>query len=250
MKVRVRIAWSRRNIAPAQLVCAVCLGSSALLTGGVSRIAGLHDAVTIAPALQERPQEERRDRACPRVSVPDRETILAMIRDHRRASDEGWLNELASAIYAESVEAELDPLFVATIVAKESSFRSRVVSRAGAVGLMQIRPFVGRDVARRLGIEWNGIETLHQPHTNVRLGISYYKHLVERFEGNVIRALSAYNFGPSRVARQVRRGTFTGSHYANSILSLYDRLKNARQPSSQTPDCTLSCVAAACFPGL
>lgn len=163
------------------------------------------------------------------VVFDDRETILSVVRQHRRQANEDWLHMLADAIYQESIEAAVDPLLVASIVAKESSFRTRAVSHAGAVGLMQLRPWVARDVAERSDLEWAGRETLHSPNLNVRLGILYYKELMERFEGDAIKALTAYNYGPTRVSRQVREGSYAASNYAKRVLELYDQLSARRQ---------------------
>ena len=158
----------------------------------------------------------------------EREMILAMARDYRQSSSPVWLEILADAIYEESVRAAVDPLLVASIVATESSFRDRAVSSTGAVGLMQLLPFVADDVADRLDFEWRRPESLRSPSINVRLGIQYYKELMERFEGDAAKALTAYNYGPTAVSRQIRQGTYAGSAYAASVLSLYGRLGVAR----------------------
>lgn len=163
------------------------------------------------------------------IGVQDRETILSIVREHRHQANEDWLNTLADVIYQESVEAAVDPLLVASIVAKESSFRSRVVSHAGAVGLMQLRPWVARDVAERFDLEWAGRETLHSPNLNIRLGILYYKELMKRFEGDATKALTAYNYGPTRVSRQLREGSYNASNYAKRVLELYGQLSARRQ---------------------
>ena len=65
----------------------------------------------------------------------------------------------------------------------ESSFRPGAVSEAGAVGLMQLRPFVAQDVAERNDLLWSGEITLVEPNQNVRLGVRYYRELVDRFQG-------------------------------------------------------------------
>jgi len=153
----------------------------------------------------------------------DYETVLEVVRTHRPTAADGWLHTLATAIVEEARAEAIDPLFVTAIIAKESSFKSRVVSHAGAVGLMQLRPWVAEDLALRTDVEWNGKQTLHTPHLNIRLGVRYYKELVERFGDEQI-ALTAYCFGPSRVSSQLRRGTFGGSRYAREILALYERL--------------------------
>ena len=166
--------------------------------------------------------------------VDQREVILDVIREHRRTTDDSWRRRLADAIYDEAVAADVDPLMVASIVAKESSFRSRVVSHAGAVGLMQLRPWVAEDMAERARIEWNGLETLHAPDLNVRLGILYYQELVDDFDGDPHLALAAYNNGPSRLRRQLRSGSFAGSDYAERVLSYYQELKSRRSGAPAT----------------
>lgn len=159
----------------------------------------------------------------------NRQMILDLVRDHRRSASEAWHTTLTEAIHTEALEAAVDPLLVASIVAKESSFKSRVVSRKGAVGLMQLRPWVAEDVATRSDVEWNGLATLHDPSLNVRLGITYYKELIERFDGDVHLALAAYNNGPTRLSRRLRNGSFSGSRYADSILALYRDLSEQRE---------------------
>jgi len=166
-----------------------------------------------------------RDSGC---RAAERDAILALVREHRRTASDLWQRAVTDAIHDEAVEADVDPLLVASIVARESSFRTDVVSHRGAVGLMQLRPFVAEDVSNKSGVEWAGTETLHSPELNVRLGILYYKELVRRFDGDTATALTAYNFGPTRVSRQLRSGTYEGSRYADEILGLYHRLSQRR----------------------
>ena len=158
----------------------------------------------------------------------DRQAILALVGEHRADTDTEWRAQVSDAIYDEAMAAGIDPLLVAAIVARESSFRERVVSHAGAVGLMQLRPFVAEDLARQNDLEWKGRETLNRPELNVRLGASYYRQLVVRFDGDAQLALAAYHRGPTRLRRQLERGTFTGSRYASRVMELYEALSAGR----------------------
>lgn len=162
----------------------------------------------------------------------ERELILDVVRRHRRSASDPWRQALVEAIWNESRRASIDPLLVAAIVATESSFQSAVVSVSGAIGLMQLRPFVARDVAERFRVEWRGHETLHAPDLNVRLGILYFKELIERFDGDRRVALAAYNRGPSRVSRELREGRFRGGRYADDVLRRY-RLLDGRRTSAE-----------------
>ena len=132
-------------------------------------------------------------------------------------------------IYREAKVAGIDPLLVASIVARESSFRTRAESHVGALGLMQVRPFVARDVAQRRGVEWSGDDTLLEPRSNVLLGATYYGELLSRFDGDTRLALAAYHRGPTRLSRQIRQGTFESSLYAGRVLRLYDLLDSERR---------------------
>lgn len=158
----------------------------------------------------------------------DRQAILALIDEHRGDTEVEWRVNVSEAIYDEAMAVGIDPLLVAAIVARESSFRNRVISHAGAVGLMQLRPFVAKDLARQHNLEWHGHETLHHPELNVRLGASYYRQLVHRFDGDAQLALAAYHRGPTRLRRQLDRGTFAGSRYASRVMELYEALSAGR----------------------
>ena len=159
----------------------------------------------------------------------EREMLRDLVLEHRRADPLASREHLVRVIQQEAASAGVDPLLVAAIVARESSFRSQAVSSVGAVGLMQLRPFVARDVARRVDLSWREGETLRRPRANVRLGVAYYLELVERFDGDVRLALAAYNRGPTRLAAELRRGEFTGSRYAGRVLELYRELDARRR---------------------
>jgi len=154
-----------------------------------------------------------------------RSAILALAEKHRTYGDRERLQQLADTIYQESLAESLDPLLVAAIISMESSFRPAVVSEAGAVGLMQLRPFVAQDVAERHDLLWSGEITLVEPNQNVRLGVRYYRELVDRFQGDERLALIAYNRGPTRLRLQMRdSGPEVASRYAESVLRLYQQL--------------------------
>lgn len=154
----------------------------------------------------------------------DLEAIVALVREHRRAEADELHQALAALIYDEAVSAEIDPLLVASIIAKESAFLPRAVSPKGALGLMQVVPAVARSLQARADVAWAGTQSLESPQVNLRLGILYFKDLVARFDGDSQKALTAYNAGPTRVARQLRKGTYRPSRYAREVLDLHSRL--------------------------
>jgi len=97
--------------------------------------------------------------------------------------------------------AGVDPFLVAGLIRQESLFLPDIRSRAGAVGLMQIMPATGQGLARQEGLRAFQTSHLEDPALNVRLGTRYLVEQLQRWDGRVTDALSAYNAGPSRIAR-------------------------------------------------
>lgn len=93
----------------------------------------------------------------------------------------------------------LDPLLVASVVRCESGFRNKARSQAGALGLMQLMPETAVWLAQHEGILLE-LEALQDPDLNLRLGTRYLALLLERFEGDTVAALAAYNAGPTVVS--------------------------------------------------
>lgn len=85
------------------------------------------------------------------------------------------------------------------IARSESLFMPDIRSSAGAIGLMQLMPATGRDVARQIKLPFSGVHTLTNPVANIRLGTTYLAWMAERFGGNRVLATAAYNAGPHRV---------------------------------------------------
>ena len=87
--------------------------------------------------------------------------------------------------------AELSPALIEAVARQESGLRAGVVSRAGAVGEMQLMP----STARSLGVD------PRVTRDNYRGGAGYLRILMRRYDGDVVRTLSAYNAGPGAVDR-------------------------------------------------
>jgi len=86
----------------------------------------------------------------------------------------------------------LDPLLLKSIIAEESNFNSRAVSHKGAAGLMQLMPETA---------EWLGVKDFFSAAENVEGGALYLQTLLERYRGDLVKALAAYNAGPAKVDR-------------------------------------------------
>ena len=104
------------------------------------------------------------------------------------------------ALLATAAEHDLDPSLMAALIRQESSFNPRATSGAGARGLMQVMPSLGRSLARTLRYpEWD-TDLLYEPDVNIQLGAIHLRDL-DRTYGQVEHLLAAYNAGGSRVTR-------------------------------------------------
>ena len=136
---------------------------------------------------------------------------------------------------------QLDPNLLWSIMKTESSFRTDVVSRAGAIGLMQIMPVTARRLAREMKLESFDPHQLFVPEVNLAMAGHYLRAVSNKFRGQPTIIAAAYNGGPHNVARwldQRGRSTdldefieeipFTESRrYAKKILrlvALYERI--------------------------
>ena len=99
----------------------------------------------------------------------------------------------------------VDPLLVAGIIREESLYNPKALSRAGAMGLMQLMPETANRVAHGLGLGSVDREDLFDGEMNIRLGVDYVGELLRDYQGNLVRAVAAYNAGPAAVSRWLAR---------------------------------------------
>ena len=95
----------------------------------------------------------------------------------------------------------IDPHIEYSLIRQESLFEPEALSWVGARGLSQIMPSTGRWVARRLGHRKFRIAHLFDPEINIRFGTEYLSVQLDEFDGDVLRALAAYNGGPEASER-------------------------------------------------
>ncbi|MBA3897125.1 MAG: lytic transglycosylase domain-containing protein, partial [Sphingomonadaceae bacterium] len=87
---------------------------------------------------------------------------------------------------------------VHAISRQESQFDRKIVSRAGARGLMQLMPGTARDVAGKIGLDY-APSSLDDPRYNIQLGSWFFGRLMDRYAGSYVLAVAAYNAGPGNV---------------------------------------------------
>ncbi len=106
-----------------------------------------------------------------------------------------------------SSQNALDPYLVASLIRQESEFNPGAVSRANALGLMQLLPKVGSSVARQEKLHHFSSAQLFTPEINLQLGTRYFREMVDKF-GTFEYALAAYNAGSNRVDDWLGQGKY------------------------------------------
>ena len=197
------------------------VGRAAALAGavvlvGLASLGSGPDAVSSARAraaleAAERRQVLREIHAGEKAVLEDRVARLDRIITYSVRF--GVPADLATEIYDAADAEGIDPGLAFALVQVESSFRARVVSSMGAVGLTQVLPSTAfwvdpaldrRDLFRRA--------------TNLRVGFRYLRGLIDRYDGDLRTALLAYNRGPTRVDSLKRSGIAPANGYARAVI--------------------------------
>jgi soluble lytic murein transglycosylase-like protein len=108
--------------------------------------------------------------------------------------------EFENSIRTQAQARGLSPALVAGIIRQESAFDPRATSPVGASGLMQLMPATARETAQKLDVSYPS-DGLYDPEFSIELGTTYFRQLLDNFDGNVELALAGYNGGPNRIRR-------------------------------------------------
>jgi len=129
------------------------------------------------------------------------------------------LVEAAAARY--SVDADL----ITSVIAVESNFDPKALSRKNARGLMQLLP----ETATRLGVQ-----NIYDPQENIDAGTRYLRELLQKYNNDLVLTLAAYNAGPERVQQYGRVPPFPETlSYVRRVKRSYDKSKS--KASAKTP---------------
>ena len=137
---------------------------------------------------------------------------------------------IVKAPYRELVEAaaaryRVDADLITSVIAVESNFDPKALSRKNARGLMQLLP----ETAARLGVQ-----NIYDPKENIEAGTRYLRELLQRYNNDLALALAAYNAGPERVQQYGRVPPFAETlSYVRRVKRTYEKSKS--KPSAKAP---------------
>ena len=157
--------------------------------------------------------------SAPAVSLdkPEERIVEAILSQYPTGLDAENVRWTAKVIVAESRRNKLDPFLVLALIRIESSGWNWARSDMEARGLMQILPFVGKGLAGEMELPWGGADSLHDPALNVRMGTRLLAEYRDQFDGDLPRALTAYNVGPTRLVQLLEQGR-QPADYSTKIL--------------------------------
>lgn len=102
-----------------------------------------------------------------------------------------------------SVKCNIDESLIYSIIRAESNFSPTACSSAGAIGLMQLMPATAAKISSS-GAESNVPGILSRPEFNIRYGVKHLKNLLVLFDGDIVKAVAAYNAGSGNVSRWLK----------------------------------------------
>jgi hypothetical protein len=184
------------------------IGLTTMVIAGIGSL-----AFSIPTTTAEIYQFVGRDGAISLTNVPSdsryRKVEIESSRFHATLSE----RELEPVIRRHSSQHQLHPALIRAVIKAESDFDPRAISRAGAIGLMQLMP----QTAVRLDVR-----DMFDPDDNVGGGTKYLRQLLDRFHGNLPLALAAYNAGARAVDRYQALPPFNETRqYVRKVLRYY-----------------------------
>src|SRR5467141_3107587 len=143
--------------------------------------------------------------------------------------------------YRDLVEAaakryNMDADLITSVIAVESNFDPKAVSRKNARGLMQLLP----ETAAQLGVK-----NIDDPAENIDAGTRYLRGLLQKYNNNLVLALAAYNAGPERVQQYGRVPPFPETlSYVRRVKRSYDKSKSQAPTKTPAPPAPVAATTA------
>ncbi|MDX5362595.1 MAG: lytic transglycosylase domain-containing protein [Pseudazoarcus pumilus] len=147
----------------------------------------------------------------------DRAINTAELADAGTNFEIRFLTPFRELIEPQALKQQVDLAWIYGLMRQESRFNIPARSGAGARGLMQVMPETGRLVARQIGMKGYKPQMLNDPQTNVLLGTSYMRMILDNLDQHPVLASTGYNAGPNRAQRWRGERPIEGAIYIATI---------------------------------
>jgi len=158
--------------------------------------------------------------------------MIETLRERAEHLGSAERREIARGLIRAERKTGVDAFLLLALMEEESHFKQRARSRRGALGLLQVLPETGREVAQRNRISWKGEASLFLPSVNIFIGAAYLAELREQFDDWDV-ALTAYNHGPTKARELARRGRKPSSRFAARVLRRFESLRQAAEAARE-----------------
>lgn len=128
--------------------------------------------------------------ANPQIQSPA--AISSELKTSKREKNTAERARIETAIAQAADQYDVPPSLIRAVIQAESSFRTKVVSKAGAKGLMQLMPATAKEL---------GVKDAFNIEQNITGGTKYLRRMLDLFGGDAKTALAAYNAGPGTIIR-------------------------------------------------
>ncbi len=166
------------------------------------------------------------------------EPVVAVSESSKSAQATQISADIPALLDHAGAQHHLDPDLLASVVRAESGGQSRVVSRAGAQGLMQLMPGTAAEL---------GVQDSFAPEQNIAGGTAYLDALLTYYHEDLALALAAYNAGPAAVDRYRGIPPYAETRrYVERVIHDYNRrkLEEARHPAAHVPPVSFESAAS------